>query len=239
MRKTNYTYFMVLFLVFVSAILFASVGCGKTEQPKEPKPKETVSSQTPTENEFFVEYSKLTKEKFADIRSGTTPFSSIMIVYTNDIESNEPKELDQENKVQDLVVFTGKKGGSENFESIIDYKGFLDERPASQPSKAATLSDDIDYKVIFSVDEVNLIYDFIDTYPNYFYGNEKLNELKDSFISHKIHIDDEGYCFTLAIYEAGSNTKAWVLSKCMEEPDPILEELIKILQDNFIDDFKK
>jgi hypothetical protein len=230
---------LLAIIVFSFLIIIGLNGCNSNSKEKttEKTANDTPEASTPTIDEYIADYSPLTREKFTGIRKDFEPFSTIVITFTNDIETSEPEEVGRENKVQELIIYAGVPRGSISFSGIPSYKGFLEQRLESQPSKVARVFEDVDSKVTFSTDEVNLIFNFMDSYPDYFFGLETFKNLPIPFRSKKVHIGDAGYCFTLAIYEPNSTNKAWVVNRCMEQPDPVLEELIKLLQDNFIADF--
>jgi hypothetical protein len=74
----------------------------------------------------------------------------------------------------------------------------------------------------------------------YFFGGDEYEGLTIPYKSPGTHIPGGYYAFTLAFYFPGSRNQAWALSKCTwHEPDPILQDLITILENNFINRFEE
>jgi hypothetical protein len=224
-KSANIT-IVCLAAIFILTSLILLSGC--TREEKKEEVKEGVIGLV--EEGRTMEYTPLTKEKWAEIRLGNASFSTIEMTLTVEDQPEDVKNLLK--STWEFSLKGGTPGGNQQLISLTQYNGFLVE-----PGKDPSVAQEADRQTSFSADDVNSIYDLLETYPSYFFDNEEFTDRPLPIKTDKAHIGLGDYCFTLAVFESGSKNKAWVISKNTDEPKPMIEELLSLIKDEFLDNF--
>jgi len=175
----------------------------------------------PAPNTVF-ELSPLAHEKFRSLTSSTEPFSNLYLIY---------KKVETRNLIQ-LTIDGGGISHRNNYMNALNkFHGSL--------NKAETFTE-----AQFTPQEMNLIFDYLDKNSAYFFNGSEFKGLKIPYRTRSwlINRENAGLCFKLLFFEAGSNTKAWVIQKCADEPlkaDDPLHDLFEIIEKRFIARFQE
>jgi hypothetical protein len=215
----------VIFIVFSFSLL---AGCSREEKKEEVK--EGIIGLV--KEGRTMEYTPLTKEKWDEIRIGKGFFSTIEMTLT--VEEQPEEEKDLLKNTWEFSLKGGTSAGNQPISSVLQYNGFLIE-----PGKDPSVAQETDRQTSFPSEDVDAIYDLLETYPSYFFDNAEFTNRSLPIITDKAHIGPGDYCFTLAIFEPGSNSAAWVISKNTDEPKPMIEELLNLIKDEFLDNFNQ
>lgn len=186
---------------------------------------------------YSADYSPLTNVILTSVLGNTQEFSNISILYSHSFNFN-PESHSKD--LLNLSLDAGQFGVSNLYESVDNYYGSLSKefQTTSPP-----VSDYLDKS--FTKNEAQEIMNYIldPEHPErqqYFFSGDEYEGHETPYRSRGVHLCAGYYIFTLAIYEPNKQTDAWALSKCcFDEPDPILQGLINILENNFISQFEE
>lgn len=87
-----------------------------------------------------------------------------------------------------------------------------------------------------SLTEVNLIFDYLDKNSGYFFNGDEFKgiRLQDIGTTSPIFLERKTHMIAFQVNLPDGKHVIWLLSKSADEPDPILQGLIDILEENFI-----
>ncbi|MCD6218537.1 hypothetical protein J7L05_11885 [bacterium] len=213
-------------------------GCGNNANVESKADKESERIVKSESLPYVAIYSRLTYEKFQEIRDDTYPVSYISINYAR------LGNYDQYNRAQEVsklsLKATLRKRTGNPFTLFIDYDGYyyyvrLDVTPDIYESKKHT----------FSANEINAIFDYLEENDNedYFFNGLEYTGLPQPYESPSVDFDDTenaNQYVTIGFREPGTIYNEWAISKSMfaDDPHPILQGLIDILEDDFISQFE-
>jgi len=180
------------------------------------------------------EYSPLTFQKYSQIIEGNEPFTVISVKYGFD--ANQGDSNPEGNK--SLILSGGLYFRSKYFNEITEIEGHL--------MKVEQGTHIHHYDKIFSVSDLDVILSYLETNHEYFFNGSEYEGLDIPYVTYFPSFKNEKYQFTFAIFDpifvdssyTSEHLPAWAISKCMDEPDPILQGLIDILETNFISQFE-
>jgi len=91
-----------------------------------------------------------------------------------------------------------------------------------------------------SFSEVNVIFNYLDKYNDYFFNGDEFKgiRLQDSGGVSPIFLKMKSHMIALQVNVPDDKPVVWLISKSADEPDPILQGLIDILEENFISQFE-
>ena len=174
-------------------------------------------------------YSPLTFNKYNNILNSNDELSLIHIVY------EKRYNPDIEGVPQNILQLTFQAGNLNIDAYFNSYNVFEGGLSLTQPIG------DIYYQNIeFTSEEMNLIFNYLSAHNDYFFNNSEFEGLEIPYYNTRMPIGYDNYQFTLSISEPErqDDYRAWVISKDMDEPDSIMQGLIDILENNFINRFQ-
>ncbi|MCD6217536.1 hypothetical protein J7L05_06720 [bacterium] len=197
-----------------------------------------TSSNADVKYEIDYAYTPLTHVKFQDIRNSVDLFTAIDIYYKKSVNP------DQNGHNQYLSRFYLDAGGSfsiSHYNDISEYEGTLVYRDLTVPIEKEKFK-------VFSKDDVNAIFDYLEANHDYFFNGNEYEGLEIPYLCQGINICNANYIFTLSfsdpyfLEEAFQEQyfPAWAISKCIDEvyPDHPLYGLFELLEDDFISQFE-
>lgn len=180
----------------------------------------------------YAEFLPLSFETADAVLTSNTPFSYISINYSNTLNPDPDSPFRDS---IDLCLSTGYTGTSVLYNTIESFRGSLNrEFQTSSPPVSQNL------ERTFSSSQIELILDYLLAVENqdYFFNAEEYEGLDIPYEARGVHLKPGFRVFTLSIYEPESKTSAWTMSKRIDDPDPIMQGLIDILEEHFIDEFE-
>ena len=179
---------------------------------------------------YYATFVPLTLNKFQAIRNNENDFSLISVRYKrrSNIDPNGHADHQQFFEFQ-----AGFGGTSRLWESIEFFEG-----GTYLIIKDITPKEGIGYSRIFTPEDIDLIFDYLEDNHEFFFNNEEYNGLDIPYLSRGSHIGQGNIKFSLIFLQPNDMPDAWAISKCMDEPDAIMQGLIDILEEHFIDEFE-
>ena len=120
------------------------------------------------------------------------------------------------------------------FSEITEYKGSYDSyNDFENPPERIFLEE------TFTAQQIEQhIITYLEQHHEYFFDGSEYDGLDIPYESWGAHIRGANNCFSLSIYEPENNFDAWTISKCSDDPDPILQGLCDIMETNFMSVFE-
>ncbi len=176
----------------------------------------------------------LSYSDFSSFRTNNLEFSLIEIIYDHHFNYDL---IYPHHDHTGLVIGAGWTGTSRYYDAIVIYSGGLSRAIQSEDPPVYE-----GFDRIFRIEDVDLIFDYLEFEDNedYFFNGDEFTipGLDIPYRTYSSHINGKHFSFTLTIYKPNSMDDAWVISKCMDEPDPIMLGLIDILEEHFISQFE-
>ena len=226
---------LIIVLIFVSTIFLS--GCNNKEISDSHAQKGAAGSVRKIESlPYIARYTRLTYSHYMDIIADNYSISTVAIEYST------YKNFDQNNKAQEmsgLAMNAFINANGDLFNAHTTYKGVY------QYFNLVGEFQKLHLKHTFSSSEVNdLIFDYLEEGDNedYFFDGSEYTGLP-------IPYEHEGGSFgecegdkyvIISFREPGTNHDRWAIYKSMfaDDPHPILQGLIDILEDDFIAQFE-
>jgi hypothetical protein len=176
-------------------------------------------------------YSPLTYNKFQSIIANQDQFSKIRIIYGTD----DYDESDQTGVMRTIIMGVGSFHETILFSDVAAFQCKYDMHDNTvNPPVSVYLDHDFTKELV-----VQTIISYLDSNKEYFFNNQEFSDLPIPYESNNYSVqEDRDKGFQFEIYEPESNSNAWVIDKESDNPDPILQGLLDIMETHFMSVFE-
>jgi len=187
-------------------------------------------------------YSPLTKSTYNNIIDNKQMFDQLFIGYVKQYDFDQKGRAI---RIEGLRIEPKDVKIGIEFNSINEYSAIYEKKYRDLPHGPDNYKEK---KKVFSKNEIDIILNYLERNSDYFFNNkefEGVNFPLETIVSPNLpSCEHYHYAFSLTIFEPSINDRsrlnhAWVIVKCADKPDPVLQGLIDIFENNFISKFEE
>jgi hypothetical protein len=172
-------------------------------------------------------FSPLTYEKFQNVISNEDNCSEFFIGYS--IHPDEEPAI-----LRSLFLKSGICRDSNRFSDLLTFIGKYNRyNDLVDPPETTLLEETFTNQQV-----IQYIISYLEQHNEYFFDGLEYTGLEIPYESYGSLINDGENRFLLSIYEPENCNNAWTISKCSDNPDPILQGLLDIMETNFMSVFE-
>jgi hypothetical protein len=227
------TYIKVIIIITFTVLLFSACrNYSEKDKYVDDYGRKSSSLETSIVPPHYVTYHSLNADKFQDILNDNQLISSAMVAfgaYTNYDQYNHYHKV----KLLGLEFLQPSYGNEYSAGNVYEgsYDYYFDENlpyPHKISAEREFLASDVNEHIM----------SYLSEHADYFFdGSEYTQVGQDPYVSSKMYIITGNYVFAMMFGIPDMEDHYWAITKASDNPDPILQGLINILESEFIAPF--